>query len=67
MQQVTALSRSQTIPDVAATVAKQNLWVLSSWRDLILYVVASLLPVPMFALARACWIARMRCLEDRPA
>jgi hypothetical protein len=67
MQRVTALSRSQSVPDVAATMAKQNLWILSGWRDLILYVATPLLLVPMFALARAPWIAGGRCLEDRPA
>jgi Tfp pilus assembly protein PilF len=34
------------------------LWILSSWRDLILYVGTPLLLVPMFALAQARWSAQ---------
>jgi Tfp pilus assembly protein PilF len=58
MQHVTAFSRPQTVPPVASTVAKKpNLWILNSWRDLILYVGTPLLLVPMFALAQAKWSA----------
>src|SRR5882757_5826439 len=58
MQHVTAFSRPQTVPAAPATVAKRNLWILSSWRDLILYVATPLLLVPIFALAQARWSAQ---------
>jgi predicted permease len=34
------------------------LWILGSWRDLVLYVGTPLLLVPMFALAQARWSAQ---------
>lgn len=58
MQHVTAFSRPQTVPPVPATVPKRNPWILSSWRDLLLYVGTPLLLVPMFALAQARWSAQ---------
>jgi hypothetical protein len=58
MQHVTAFSRLQTVPAVPATAPKRNAWILSSWRNLIWYVGAPLLLVPMFALAQACWSAQ---------
>ncbi|HXX41486.1 MAG TPA: tetratricopeptide repeat protein [Chthoniobacterales bacterium] len=58
MQQVSAFSRPQTVPAVPTTVPKSNPWILSSWRDLILYVGTPLLLVPMFALAQARWSAQ---------
>src|SRR6266849_5622109 len=58
MQHVTAFSRPQTVPPVPATAPRKNLWILSSWRDLILYVGTPLLLVPMFALAQARWSAQ---------
>ena len=58
MQHVTAFSRPQTVPPVPAAVPKRNLWILNSWRDLILYVATPLLLVPMFALAQARWSAQ---------
>ena len=58
MQHVTAFSRPQTVPPVASAVPKKNLWILSSWRDLILYVGTPLLLVPAFALAQARWSAQ---------
>jgi tetratricopeptide (TPR) repeat protein len=58
MQQVTAFSRPQTVPAVPATVPRTNLWILGSWRDLILYVGTPLLLVPVFALAQARWSAQ---------
>jgi Tfp pilus assembly protein PilF len=58
MQQVSAFSRPQTVPAVSASVPKSNPWILSSWRDLILYVGTPLLLVPMFALAQARWSAQ---------
>jgi hypothetical protein len=58
MQHVTAFSPVQTVPAVTATVPKRNLWILSSWRDLLFYVATPLLLVPMFALAQARWSAQ---------
>jgi Flp pilus assembly protein TadD len=58
MQHVTAFSRPQTVPAVSATAPKRNLWILSSWRDLILYVATPLLLVPIFAIAQARWSAQ---------
>lgn len=58
MQQVSAFSRPQTVPAVPATVPKNKFWILSSWRDLILYVGTPLLLVPMFALAQVRWSAQ---------
>src|SRR5712675_884065 len=58
MQHVTAFSPVQAVPAVAATVLKRNLWILSSWRDLLFYVATPLLLVPMFALAQARWSAQ---------
>src|ERR1700747_3272330 len=57
MQHVTAFSRPQTVPAAPATAAarKPSLWILDSWRDLILYVCTPLLLVPMFVLAQARW------------
>src|SRR5438874_12645067 len=53
MQHVTAFSRPQTVPAVPVKAPNKSLWILSSWRDLILYVGTPLLLVPMFALAQA--------------
>src|ERR1051325_1699634 len=58
MQHVSAFSRPQTVPAVPVTVPRRNLWILNSWRDLILYVGTPLLLVPMFALAQARWSAQ---------
>ena len=58
MQHVTAFSRPQTVPGVPVAVPRKNLWILSSWRDLILYVGTPLLLGPMFALAQARWSAQ---------
>ncbi len=58
MQLVSAFSRPQTVPPVPAAAPRKNLWILSSWRDLILYVGTPLLLVPMFALAQARWSAQ---------
>lgn len=55
MQVVSAFSRPQTVPPVATSVPKKNLWILSSWRDLILYVGTPALLLPLFALAQARW------------
>jgi Tfp pilus assembly protein PilF len=58
MQHVTAFSQPQTLPAVRATVPKRNPWILSSWRDLVLYVATPLLLVPIFAVAQARWSAQ---------
>jgi Flp pilus assembly protein TadD len=55
MQQGSAFSRPQTVPSVPATAARPKLWILNSWRDLVLYVGTPLLLVPAFALAQARW------------
>src|SRR5436853_1023837 len=58
MQHVTAFSRPQTVPPVSATVPKRNVWILDSWRDLILYIGPPLLIIPLFTLAQARWSAQ---------
>src|SRR5437867_6673560 len=65
MQHVTAFSGPQTVPAAPAPAAagrKPNLWILDSWRDLILYVCTPLLIVPVFVLAQARWSAEDICL-----
>ena len=57
MQHITAFSRPQTVPAGPAAAPRKNLWILDSWRDLILYVCTPLLLVPMFVLAQARWSA----------
>src|SRR5216684_996254 len=58
MQHVTAFSRPETVPPVPALVPKRNIWILDSWRDLILYVGTPLLIIPLFTLAQARWSAQ---------
>src|SRR5712672_219910 len=55
MQQLQGFSRLQTVPSEPATAARPKVWILSSWRDLILYVGTPLLLIPAFALAQARW------------
>jgi len=59
MQHVSAFSRPQTVPAAPAPAAgrKPNLWILDSWRDLILYVCTPLLLVPIFIGAQGVWAA----------
>jgi len=57
MQHVSAFSRPETVPAVPAVVRKPNLWILDSWRDLILYVCTPLLLVPSFIGAQGLWAA----------
>ncbi len=57
MQHVSAFSRPQTVPAVPAAGRKPNLWILDSWRDLILYVCTPLLLVPIFVAAQGLWAA----------
>src|SRR5438477_1893210 len=58
MQHVTAFSRPEAVPPVLALVPKRNVWILDSWRDLILYVGTPLLIIPLFTLAQARWSAQ---------
>ena len=59
MQHVTAFSPPQTVPAAPAPAAgrKSSLWILDSWRDLILYVCTPLLLVPIFIGAQGIWAA----------
>jgi tetratricopeptide (TPR) repeat protein len=59
MQHVTAFSPPQTVPAAPAPAAgrKSSLWILDSWRDLILYVCTPLLLVPIFVGAQGIWAA----------
>ena len=58
MQLVSAFSQTQTVPAVPSKAPNKSLWILSSWRDLILYVGTPLLLIPMFALAQTRWSAQ---------
>jgi tetratricopeptide (TPR) repeat protein len=55
MQQGTAFSGLQTVPPAPVSALRPKLWILDSWRDLILYVGTPLLLLPAFALAQARW------------
>src|SRR5436189_4267380 len=55
MQHGTAFSRLQTVPPAPVSAPRSKLWILNSWRDLILYVGTPLLLIPAFALAQARW------------
>jgi tetratricopeptide (TPR) repeat protein len=60
MQFVPGISSAQTLPaaPASATISrKANLWILDSWRDLILYVCTPLLLVPIFIAAEGLWTA----------
>src|SRR5205809_1288107 len=58
MQLLSAFSRPQTVPAVPLTAPIKSLWILNSWRDLILYVGTPLFLLPMFLLAQARWSAQ---------
>jgi len=61
MQHVTAFSRPSRLggmPAVPVAAPTKSLWILNSWRDLILYVGTPLLILPVFALAQARWSAQ---------
>jgi len=58
MQHVTAFSQPQAVPAVPKVAPKKMLWILSSWRDLVLYVGTPLLILPVFALAQVRWSAQ---------
>jgi len=53
MQQ--AIPRLQTAPAAPAAASRPKLWILDSWRDLILYVGTPLVLLPAFALAQTRW------------
>ena len=55
MQLLSAFSRPQTVPAAPASASRPKLWILDSWRDLILYVGTPLLLMPVFALAQSRW------------
>src|SRR5438094_8091818 len=60
MQFVPGISSAQTVPAAptpAAAGRKPSLWILDSWRDLVLYVCTPLLLVPMFIAAQGFWAA----------
>jgi len=60
MQFVPGISSVQTMPAAPAPTAagrKPSLWILDSWRDLVLYVCTPLLLVPMFVAAQGVWAA----------
>src|SRR5216117_3252293 len=57
MQHVTAFSSPQTVPAAPAAARKPGLWILDSWRDLVLYVCTPLLIVPIFLVAQERWSA----------
>ena len=58
MQHVSAFSRPQTVPPVPAVLPKRNVWILNSWRDLILYVGTPILLIPLFGVAQTRWSAQ---------
>jgi Tfp pilus assembly protein PilF len=58
MQHVTAFSSPQTVPAAPAASRKPGLWILDSWRDLVLYVCTPLVILPIFLLAQARWSAQ---------
>src|SRR5436190_7407769 len=60
MQFVPGISSAQTVPAAPAPTAagrKPSLWILDSWRYLVLYVCTPLLLVPMFIAAQGVWAA----------
>ena len=67
MQLVPGISSAQTMPAAPALTAagrKPGLWILDSWRDLVLYVCTPLLLVPMFIAAQGVWAAEEAALLD---
>ena len=60
MQLVPGISSAQTMPAAPGSTApgrKSGLWILDSWRDLVLYVCTPLLLVPIFLAAQGMWRA----------
>lgn len=60
MQFVPGISSAQTVPAASTPTAaarKPGLWILDSWRDLVLYVCTPLLLLPIFVAAQGLWSA----------
>src|SRR5207244_2581507 len=57
MQLLSAFSRPQTVPVAPVSASRPKLWILDSWRDLILYVGTPLLLVVCFVCV---WDGRMQ-------
>src|SRR3954447_5188200 len=55
MESVAAFSRPESIPAAPPVPRKTSLWILNSWRDLLLYVCTPMLLVPLFYAAQARW------------
>jgi tetratricopeptide (TPR) repeat protein len=55
MQHGPAFSGVQTVPAAPMSAPRPKLWILDSWRDLVLYVGTPLLLLPAFALAQTRW------------
>src|ERR1043166_1785603 len=55
MEHLTAFSRPETVPPAPAPARKSSLWILDSWRDLVLYVCTPLLIIPIFLAAQTRW------------
>ena len=66
MHPAPAFSRLQTVPSAPPNTvgAKPKLWILDSWRDLVLYVGTPLLLIPAFALAQAAKVTVCRMDPD---
>src|SRR5262249_9088333 len=58
MQVTSAFSRPQTVPAIPTRVPAKSIWILDSWRDLLLYVGTPLLLIPLFGLAQMRWSAQ---------
>jgi len=58
MQLTSAFSQPQTVPAVPSRVPVKSIWILNSWRDLLLYVGTPVLLIPLFALAQMRWSAQ---------
>src|SRR5258708_36420198 len=62
MQFVPGISSAQTMPAARPSTGagrKPGLWILDSWRDLVLYVCTPLLLVQMFIAAQGVWSAEV--------
>ena len=58
MQATSAFSQPQTVPTAPVRAPVKGLWILDSWRDLILYVGTPVLLIPLFGLAQMRWSAQ---------
>src|ERR1051326_3975626 len=55
MEHLTAFSRPETVPPAPTPARKSSVWILDSWRDLVLYVCTPLLIIPIFLAAQTRW------------